>query len=490
MEEKYIVTLYQKIQLNENVIVFRRIGTIDNVQIDSNDEFQEITYYDNEGKRVIVECMTNPYTFVSDDIYCYGFPVTLSTLKEIYPQKKDIIDLKETYIKDMSEVISFAYYDRENDSVKILATNEITLNEVGTDILFTNFNVVYDSINNSEEITYPLKDFRKMVKLAQTGRYDILKEELLRINDSIDEMEDMIIIPNKKQEVNHIEEENIKIKNIDESLEKLNQLVGLDNIKLEINKLLKYLIYINKVKDKTNLSNPNLHMFFTGNPGTGKTTVARIIGSILYNMGYIKKDKVTEITPERLIAGYVGQTAIKTRELLDKNRGGVIFIDEAYILAGKAQQFAGEALTEILKELEKNETVFIFAGYVDEMKEFMEMNPGLTSRIGYYLDYKDYTKEELYQIFEYKLNSIGLKVNDGLKEIIINHLNEITDTKNFGNGRYIDKLVNKLLLEHATNTETITDETSLLTLTENDWKEEVKDTLVFKTKTKSIGFKS
>ena len=88
MEEKYIVTLYQKIQLNENVIVFRRIGTIDNVQIDSNDEFQEITYYDNEGKRVIVECMTNPYTFVSDDIYCYGFPVTLSTLKEIYPQKR------------------------------------------------------------------------------------------------------------------------------------------------------------------------------------------------------------------------------------------------------------------------------------------------------------------------------------------------------------------------------------------------------------------
>ena len=315
-----------------------------------------------------------------------------------------------------------------------------------------------------------------------------MKEELLRINDNIDTMEDLIIVPKEEQEIECTEEETTKIKNIDASLEKLNQLVGLDNIKLEVNKLLKYLIYINKVKDKVNLGNPNLHMFFTGNPGTGKTTVARIIGNILYNMGYIKKDKFTEITPEKIIAGYVGQTAIKTRDLLDENKGGVIFIDEAYILAGKAQQFAGEALTEILKELEKNETVFIFAGYVDEMREFMEMNPGLTSRIGYYLDYKDYTKEELYQIFEYKLNNIGLKANDNLKEIIINHLNEIINNKNFGNGRYIDKLVNKLLLEHAYNTETITDEASLLTLTENDWKEEVKDTLVFKTKSKKIGF--
>ena len=488
MGEKFIVTLYQKIQLNENVIVFKRIGTIDNVLIDSNDDFQDITYYDKDRKRVTIECMNNPYTFVSDDAFCYGFPVTINTLKEIYPQKKDVTELKEAYLKDMSEVISFAYYDRENDSVKILATNEITLNEVGEDKLFTNFNVVYDSINNSEEITCPLKDFRKMVRLAQTGKYDILKEELLRINDNIDTMEDLIIVPKEEQEIECTEEETTKIKNIDASLEKLNQLVGLDNIKLEVNKLLKYLIYINKVKDKATLGNPNLHMFFTGNPGTGKTTVARIIGNILYNMGYIKKDKFTEITPEKIIAGYVGQTAIKTRNLLDENKGGVIFIDEAYILAGKAQQFAGEALTEILKELEKNETVFIFAGYVDEMREFMEMNPGLTSRIGYYLDYKDYTKEELYQIFEYKLNNIGLKANDNLKEIIINHLNEIINNKNFGNGRYIDKLVNKLLLEHAYNTETITDEASLLTLTENDWKEEVKDTLVFKTKSKKIGF--
>ena len=106
-------------------------------------------------------------------------------------------------------------------------------------------------------------------------------------------------------------------------------------------------------------------MFFTGNPGTGKTTVARIIGELLYKMGYLKNNNVIEITPKDLIAGYVGQTAIKTGELLKKNKGGLIFIDEAYILAGEANRFAGEALVEIIKELEKNETVFIFAGYKD-----------------------------------------------------------------------------------------------------------------------------
>lgn len=488
MDDRYIITIYQKIPLNENIMIFKRVGVVVNVYINMEDEFNEVTYYDKDRRRVTVESMENPYTFVSDDAYCYGYPIALDDLKELYPCIEDDNELREQYLKDISEVVNIAYYDRDNDSVKILVTNEEIIKETETDELFRDFNITYDSLNETEDVTYSLKDFRKMVNLIKEEKYDILKEEILKLSNTIEKINEI--------EEDNIEEENsieetiaiTKEKNIEKSLDKLNNLIGLDNIKLEINKLLKYLIFRDKVNDKLNLEKPNLHMFFTGNPGTGKTTVARIVGEILYNMGYIEKNKVAEITPEKLIAGYVGQTAIKTNKFIKENKGGVIFIDEAYILAGKSQNYAGEALTEILKELEKNETVFIFAGYKDEMKDFMEMNPGLTSRIGYYLEYKDYTKEELYQIFEHKINNIGFKINDNLKSIIINHLSDAIDSKNFGNGRYIDKLVNKLILEHAINTEKINEEEELITLTENDWKEELKDSLVFKTKVKKIGF--
>ena len=487
MDDLYIVTLYQKIALNENIKVFRRLGVIANVYINLNDDFNEVTYYDNERKKVTVESMENPYCFVSDDIYCYGYPILIKELENMYPDIKDKEKLKEKYLTDISEVVNIAYYDKENDSIKILVTNEKTLKEHDEDELFREFNITYDSLNETEEVTYPLKDFKKMVKLVKKGEYQKLKEQILQLSEVIEEVNTDI---DEKQEKLLVEKalKKYRKENIDITLNKLNNLIGLDNIKLEINKLLKYLIFREKVNDTLNLETPNLHMFFTGNPGTGKTTVARIVGELLYEMGYINNNKVAEITPEKLIAGYVGQTAIKTAEFLKENRGGVIFIDEAYIFAGDAQKYAGEALTEILKELEKNETIFIFAGYKDEMTNFMQMNPGLTSRIGYYLEYKDYTKEQLYEIFKSKVTKIGFKVDDKLKEKIMNNLESAISNENFGNGRYIDKLINKIILEHAMNTEKYKRKKELITLTEKDWNESLEETLVFKKKTKKIGF--
>ena len=159
------------------------------------------------------------------------------------------------------------------------------------------------------------------------------------------------------------------------------------------------------------------------------------------------------------------------------------------MFAGNSQRYAEESLVEILKELEKNETVFIFAGYKDEMEQFMSINPGLTSRIGYYLEYKDYTKEELLKIFESKITKIGFKVDNNLKEIIENNLETVINSKNFGNGRYIDKLINKLILEHAIRTENSHNKEELITLTEEDWDQEINQSLIFKNKTKHLGFR-
>ena len=155
MDELYIITLYQKIPLNENIKIFRRIGAIANVYINTTNEFDEVTYYDHERKRVTVESMDSPYTFVSDDAYCYGYPIPINDLQELYPCIDNMKELQEQYLKDISEVVNIAYYDRENDTVKILVTNEDILKEQDSDELFREFNITYDSLNETEEVNAP-----------------------------------------------------------------------------------------------------------------------------------------------------------------------------------------------------------------------------------------------------------------------------------------------------------------------------------------------
>lgn len=483
MDDRYIITMYQKIFLSDNILVFKRIGVVANVYINISDELNEVTYYDQLRRRVTLEYMDNPYTFVSDDGFCYGYPILLEELKNMYPDIQDKEELKRKYLSDISEVINIAYYDKEKDAVKIFVTNEEKLKEHDDDELFDDFSISYNSSDEEENIFYSLNYFKKMVQYAQEGKYEKLKEQLLKINRSVDEINRGV-----SDAFDFDLEKDNSTGSVLESLNKLNRLIGLDNVKLEINKMQKYLLFRDKVENQLKLVEPNLNMFFTGNPGTGKTTVAKIVGELLYHMGYIKRNYVAEITPKDLIAGYVGQTALKTSEFLQKNRGGVIFVDEAYAFAEDAQKYGNEALVEILKELEKRETVFIFAGYKDEMTNFMQMNPGLMSRIGYYLEYKDYTIDELYQIFESKIVDMGFKIDDSLKLKILTHLEQAITSNHFGNGRYIDKLIDKIILEHAINTSQKIKKEELITLTDEDLNDEVESQLVFKTKRKTIGF--
>lgn len=480
MNEKFVATLYQKIDLSENIIVFRRIGAIRDINIDLTDELNQAICYDSEKKRVILESMESEYTFVSDDGFCYGYPMPINTLWQMFPECKNEEELMQKYLEEISEVINIAYYDPEKDKMKILVTNEKSLKEQESEEIFKSFSITYESEGN-ETITINIDDLQKIENLIKKCDYETLEEEIESLSNTARQ-----VVEFNQQE--NVQEEKKTEESVEEILNQLNQLTGLENIKEEINKLIKYLSFRTKTQKYLNIEQPNLHMFFTGNPGTGKTTVARILSKLFYRMGYVKKDTFAEITPKDLIAGYVGQTAIKTSEFLEKNRNGVIFVDEAYIFSGEAQNFGQEALVEILKELEKNKTIFIFAGYKDEMEKFMNMNPGLTSRIGYYLEYKDYTKEQLYDIFASKVQKKGFIVDEDLKNKILKSIEKAKENSNFGNGRYIDKLIDKIILEHSINTEKYKRKKELITLTSKDFNDEIEETLLFKQKIKKIGF--
>lgn len=234
----------------------------------------------------------------------------------------------------------------------------------------------------------------------------------------------------------------------------LNNLIGLNEVKDEVNKLINYLKFLSRLQGKAKIDKVNLNMLFKGNPGTGKTTVARMMGKILYDLGYLKTDKIVETTPREFIAGYVGQTAIKTRKFLDKYKGGLIFIDEAYGFNHNDDEtnFSDEAIAEIIKDMEKKETVFIFAGYDNEMDDFVSLNPGIKSRIGYDISFEDYTEDELLEIFMKKIDSSGLSISEEATNSIKTIIKDKKKEKNFGNGRMIDNLYNKLLIEHASIT--------------------------------------
>ena len=276
-------------------------------------------------------------------------------------------------------------------------------------------------------------------------------------------------------------------RNLGEILEELNSLVGLYNIKNQLDKLI-HLLKFNK-KVNMDMSETNLHMVFTGNPGTGKPTVARIVSDILYNLGYIKQNKLVEVSAKDLIAEYVGQTSGKTYRTMKSAFGGVLFIDEAYsILSQGKTSFGPECIATIIKIMEdhKNELVVIFAGYEKEMEEFIRSNPGLKSRIGYLIKFKDYNVDELMEIFNKLLEKNKLKIEDLAKETVRQVITDSSKIDNFGNGRFINNLFQNILIEHAKNTSELEDLDRLYTITLQDINKE--DLVVKSNERKRIGF--
>lgn len=239
-------------------------------------------------------------------------------------------------------------------------------------------------------------------------------------------------------------------------MEELDSLVGLKDVKGEIQSLAN-LIKIRKLREKMKMPvmDMSYHMVFTGSPGTGKTTVARLVGKIYKALGILSDGKMIETDRSGLVAGYVGQTAIKVHETVEQAIGGVLFIDEAYSLINPdvPNDFGGEAVDALVKLMEdhRDNLVIIVAGYTEEMKTFLKSNTGLISRFNKFIDFPDYSKEELIEIMETMAGDAGLVIEEGAKERILKKLESMKEEEweDFGNARGIRNMFEKIVMNQA-----------------------------------------
>ena len=195
-----------------------------------------------------------------------------------------------------------------------------------------------------------------------------------------------------------------------------------------------------------------LHMCFTGNPGTAKTTVARLIAQILSRDGVLKTGRFVECGRADLVAKYVGWTAKAVKEKFRQARGGVLFIDEAYSLSdGEHATFGDEAINTIVQEMEnyRDSVIVIFAGYPDKMKEFLDRNEGLRSRIAFHVNFPDYTADELLDIFKLMARKRGFKITADVAAHCRKIFKRVAKKKNFGNGRFVRNLLEQAWLRQA-----------------------------------------
>ncbi|MBR5469200.1 MAG: DUF4236 domain-containing protein [Paludibacteraceae bacterium] len=236
-----------------------------------------------------------------------------------------------------------------------------------------------------------------------------------------------------------------------DAIKELETLIGLDSVKKEVQTLTNF-IRVQQERSKCGLKSSfvSYHCLFTGNPGTGKTTVARIVASIYKDLGILKKGHLVETDRAGLVGEYVGHTAVKTNKIIDSALDGVLFIDEAYSLIGGGENdFGKEAIATLLKRMEDNRDrlVVILAGYTQNMKQFINSNPGLQSRFNRYIEFPDYSNEELYQIFEFNLSKYEYHITDeaqkSLQQIFLNAVSN--KDKNFGNGRFVRNVFEKIL---------------------------------------------
>ncbi len=236
---------------------------------------------------------------------------------------------------------------------------------------------------------------------------------------------------------------NINERLLASAMDELNALVGISNIKNEVNELVKLVRFYHDI-GKDVLNKFSLHTVFLGNPGTGKTTVARIMGKIFKALGLLERGHMVELDKQGLVAGFVGQTAIKTDERIKEAKGGVLFIDEAYAL-GESNDFGREAIETLLKRMEDNRGEFavIVAGYTDPMNRFLESNPGIRSRFDRTFMFSDYNENELFRIAIALLKTEGLRLDDEGYEYLQKYITSIYEyrEKNFGNAREIRKLI-------------------------------------------------
>ncbi len=392
--------------------------------------------------------------------YDYGF-ITLTNLKginnidtqnqtKLFNNLEEFLEKEEkttTLVLGTKEEIGNFFLGRESIKNKYFNFNIIGINPDIQDI----YESILESTNIEDNMKPNLLDY-----ITKTYKND----------DYVEYRNNLIRYISFNKELPKIEEK----KTLDEIFKDLNELVGLEKVKKVLYDLVDVINLKEKAKDLT-IKDMNLHMVFLGNPGTGKTTIARIISNILYNLGYIKENKLIEVSSKDLVGQYVGQTAPKTMDVINKSLNGVLFIDEAYSLAVKGENsYNAEAIATLIQAMEnyRDKLVVIFAGYTSEMQDFLDSNSGIVSRIGYTLEFEDYKTEELIKIFNNFATKNGFVVSEEAIKYLEEVINENRNTKNFGNARFVRNIYEKTVIKHATNVKDKKQSKILKTITKED----------------------
>ncbi len=349
-------------------------------------------------------------------------------------------------------------------------TSEFGIGESLSENLFECFRMcggLFVFVDGTDVDATTLNRFNEFISYLKT-RLNIDSRVLMTksANEILDEIK--TTAAEEKQEESH---------SIDEYLDELNRLVGLEKVKKDVNSLIN-LVQIRKIREERGISQPamSLHLVFSGNPGTGKTTVARLLSKIYHEIGLLSKGHLVECDRSSLVGGYVGQTAIKTQDVIQKALGGILFIDEAYSLASSSENDYGqEAINTILKAMEDNrdDLIVIVAGYPALMDNFLNSNPGLESRFNKFIYFDDYDDEQLYEIFMLMADEASLKLDEPAEQYLKEYLKKMYETrsKNFANGRSVRNFFEEVLTAQANRLapkEDITDE-ELNTLTYEDF---------------------
>lgn len=428
---------------------------------------------------------------ISDELDCVS-KQEVSDKQEI-SDKQDLANkqdvLEKQVFADKTEEIQFRQYMKNK-----LSRNTVNINRTKTGAAYEeedsfkqyigNYEEFEDSLEHNERLLEHKEELNNTeanitdeVKAITTEAVDKTKTE----NTNLSKAD--VITDTKTKDISQVITEVKQKTRLDELLTELNGLIGLTEVKKEINSLIN-LIKVKKMREKHNLPvmDMSYHMVFTGNPGTGKTTVARLVAEIYREIGLLSIGSLLETDRAGLVAGFVGQTAIKVTEVVDKAIGGVLFIDEAYSLSNSigANDFGGEAIDTLVKLMEdhRDDLVIIAAGYTKEMEGFLKSNTGLVSRFNKYVEFPDYTVDELIQILNSMSSKSGFDIEEEAITIVKNYLQSRTmdEIKAFGNARGIRNMFEKMVMNHANRiVECLEPTISQLTLIQKDdvffWKD-------------------
>jgi len=362
------------------------------------------------------------------------------------------------YIQEFPNKV-FIIIDKENTD-RFFYDEEENLEEIDQnfgDLFSWTLEIEKASIeNNAKQITRFLKQNSIKIDKNSTFVQALAEEKHCKIKSELQN----IVLECKAQNIEKITDEVIRdnlkkkyykknSKNKLSPMKELESMIGIESVKKQVEQIVNF-VKVNQKKDTI----PSLHMCFLGNPGTGKTTVARIIGRLFAEMK-ILSDKEIFVEAQRvdLIGEYVGSTAPKTKKKVEKANGGVLFIDEAYSLCPKDYGFdyGQECIATLMKEMEdKRESLcVILAGYTKETKEMLKVNPGFESRIQFYIEFPDYTEDELYEIFKKMAKDAKYKVSTNVKSLLIEYFSKEKVKDNFSNARCVRNLFEKIKFEQA-----------------------------------------